>query len=44
MSRFAKNTVDGLSTVRKLKEKGVVIFSRRTSIPLVVRESFSLQL
>ena len=44
VSRFARNTVDSLSTVRKLKDKGVEVFSRRrTFIPLMVRESFSLQ-
>ena len=32
VSRFARNTVDSLNNVRKLKEKGVEIyFERRTS-------------
>lgn len=29
VNRFARNTVDSLTTVRKLKEKGVEIFSER---------------
>ena len=32
VSQFARNTVDSLSTIRKLKEKGVgVYFEKRTS-------------
>ncbi len=35
VSRFARNTVDSLTTVRKLKEKGVEVYSRKkTSTPL----------
>lgn len=32
VSRFARNTVDSLSTVRKLKEKGVEIFFEKENI------------
>lgn len=33
VSRFARNTVDSLTTVRKLKEKGIEIyFEKKTSI------------
>ena len=30
VSRFARNTVDSLSTVRKLKEKNVEVFFQKT--------------
>lgn len=39
VSRFARNTVDSLSTIRKLKEKGVEVYLR---ILLGVRENSSL--
>ena len=32
VSRFARNTVDSLSTVRKLKEKGVEVFFEKENI------------
>jgi len=38
VSRFARNTVDSLSTVRKLKEKNVeVYFEKRISTPSMAR-------
>lgn len=44
VSRFARNTVDSLSTVRRLKEKGVEVFlKKKISIPLMVRVSSLLQ-
>lgn len=40
VSRFARNTVDSLTTVRKLKEKGVEVFSRKkTSIRWIPKAS-----
>lgn len=40
VSRFARNTVDSLSTVRKLKDAGVEIYlKKRTSGPLMPREN-----
>ncbi|MGM9600177.1 MAG: recombinase family protein, partial [Faecousia sp.] len=32
VSRFARNTVDSLTTVRKLKEKGVEVYFQKESI------------
>ena len=32
VSRFARNTVDSLSTIRKLKEKGTEVFFEKESI------------
>ena len=32
VSRFARNTVDALSTIRKLKEKGVEVFFEKENI------------
>ena len=44
VSRFARNTVDSLTTVRKLKEKGVeVYFRRKTSTRWTPRASCSLR-
>lgn len=41
VSRFARNTVDSLVTIRKLKEKGVeCFFERRIFTLLTVRENF----
>ena len=38
VSRFARNTVDSLVTIRKLKEKGVQVYlKRRTFIPSMAR-------
>ncbi len=40
ISRFARNTVDTLTTVRKLKEKGIEVFlKRRISEPLTGKSS-----
>ena len=45
LSRFARNTVDSLVTVRTLKEAGVeVFFEKENIIPLTAKESFSLRL
>ena len=44
VSRFARNTVDSLTTVRKLKEKGVEVYfqkEKRTSTCSISRASFS---
>ena len=43
VSRFARNTVDSLTTIRKLKEqwRGVRILKRRASAPLTARVSCS---
>ena len=42
VSRFARNTVDSLTTVRALKEKGVeVYFEKKTSGLLMPRASCS---
>ena len=32
VSRFARNTVDSLTTIRKLKEKGVEVYFEKESI------------
>ena len=41
VSRFAQNTVDSLTTIRKLKEKGVeVCFEEKTSGPSTAKASF----
>ena len=32
VSRFARNTVDSLTTIRKLKEKGVEVFFEKENI------------
>ena len=41
VSRFAQNTVDSLTTIRKLKEKGVeVCFRKKTSGPSTAKASF----
>lgn len=32
VSRFARNTVDSLSTIRKLKEKGVEVYFEKENI------------
>lgn len=32
VSRFARNTVDSLSTIRKLKDKGVEVYFEKESI------------
>ena len=43
ISRFARNTVDTVTTIRKLKEKGVGSISRkRISSPRILREMFSI--
>jgi DNA invertase Pin-like site-specific DNA recombinase len=40
ISRFARNTVDSLSTIRKLKDHNVEVFSRKkTSGPLIASVS-----
>ncbi len=45
VSRFARNTVDSLTTVRKLKEKGVEVwFEKRTSIRWIPKASYLLRL
>lgn len=42
VSRFARNTVDSLTTVRQLKEKGVEIyFEKEISGRLIQKESYS---
>lgn len=44
VSRFARNTVDSLSTVRKLKEKGVEVYFEKENIyTLDSKGSFSSQ-
>jgi len=41
VSRFARNTVDSLSTIRKLKEVGTEVFSRRSPYGhLIARASY----
>lgn len=41
ISRFARNTVDTLVNVRKLKEHGVEVFlKKKTSIPLTAKANF----
>ena len=32
VSRFARNTIDTLTTVRKLKEKGIAVFFQKENI------------
>ena len=45
ISRFARNTVDALVNIRKLKDKGVEVFlKKKTFIPLELVENFFLLL
>ena len=45
VSRFARNTVDTLTTVRKLKEKGVEVYFEKENIILwIARENYFLSL
>ena len=44
VSRFARNTVDSLTTVRQLKEKGVEIYFEKTPAKLDIYDTGGLQI
>ena len=38
ISRFARNTVDSVSTIRKLKEKGIAVYFEKEKIEFGFRQ------
>mgnify|MGYP003288758028 CR=1 FL=1 len=43
VSRFARNTVDSLTTVRQLKDKGVEVYFEKENISDIIGEAIAME-